>query len=98
MADSTFADGYRDGWESVAGLRPLPDHPTAAQEGEVADYACGFRYGKSDAAERFEPDGTDLPRPSQGSEIRSRCFHAWLSHPKGRKGWGSPAIAWPIGD
>ena len=64
MADRTFEDGYRDGWESVAGKQPLPDNPTQRAEGDPDDYECGFRYGKSDGVERYEPTGEDYPPPA----------------------------------
>ena len=61
MAEQTFEDGYRDGWESVAGTEPLPDNPTQPQESDPRTYECGFRYGKSDAAERFKPGTGSIP-------------------------------------
>jgi hypothetical protein len=64
MAHLTYDEGYRDGWESVAGLRPLPGDPTPPQAGEPRDYELGFQYGKSDALERYEPTGGDCPPPA----------------------------------
>ena len=52
MPDESFQDGYRAGWESVAGTRPLPDDPTMPRPGEPNDYRAGFSYGRSDALER----------------------------------------------
>ena len=63
--DQTFAEGYRDGWESVAGEEPLPVRPTPRADGDEDDYKTGFQYGKSDALMWFEPGtGTKPPEPS----------------------------------
>ena len=61
MAQKTFAEGYRDGWESVAGTKPTPEDPTFPMDGDPLTYECGFRYGASDAAERFKPGTADIP-------------------------------------
>ena len=63
MADRSFDEGYRDGWESVAGKQLFPANPTQRAEGDADTYECGFRYGKSEAAERFKPTGEDCPPP-----------------------------------
>jgi hypothetical protein len=64
MAEQTFEEGYRDGWESVAGTEPMPDKRTPSQDGDLLTYECGFRYGASDAAERFKPGShADSPEP-----------------------------------
>jgi hypothetical protein len=54
MAESTFEEGYRAGWEGVAGTAPLPDVRTCPPD-EPADYVSGFKYGRADALERFKP-------------------------------------------
>jgi hypothetical protein len=54
MTEGTYEEGYRAGWEGVAGAEPLPAVPTC-REGEPADYARGFKYGRADALERFQP-------------------------------------------
>ncbi len=56
VAESTFEQGYRAGWEGVAGTAPLPAHPTRPPKGEPLDYVSGFKYGRADALERFTPD------------------------------------------
>jgi hypothetical protein len=61
MVQKSFAEGYRDGWESVAGTEPTPDDPTFPTDGDPLTYECGFRYGKSDAAERFQPGSAETP-------------------------------------
>ena len=60
MREGTFEQGFRDGWESIAGDKPLPENPSLPQEGEPRDYECGFRYGRSEASVRFTP-GAPLP-------------------------------------
>lgn len=52
MSKGNFDDGYRDGWEGVAGMIPLPSDPTRPIPGEPDDYGAGFLYGRSDALER----------------------------------------------
>jgi len=49
MPTDDFDDGYRDGWEAVAGETPLPDNPTRPPPGEPNDYEAGYQYGRSDA-------------------------------------------------
>lgn len=55
MTDGTYEQGYRAGWEGVAGTAPLPRNPTRPTEARSDDYPMGFRYGRADALERFEP-------------------------------------------
>jgi hypothetical protein len=63
VADSgTFEDGYRSGWEGVAGKAPLPSSRTRPPEGEPTDYEAGFRYGRADALEQFQPGATPRQR------------------------------------
>jgi hypothetical protein len=59
MRVGTFADGYRDGWGSVAGEAPAPTCPTCAPPEEWGDktpFQLGYEYGRADALERFKPD------------------------------------------
>jgi hypothetical protein len=67
MTQGTFEEGYRAGWEGVAGAAPLPSEPTQPPEGTPRDYQHGFEYGRADALERFEPGQTATPatRPPQ---------------------------------
>jgi len=51
----TFEDGYRDGWEGVAGTAEPPSDPTRPPPDEPFDYEAGFKYGRADALERFTP-------------------------------------------
>ena len=55
MTEGTFEDGYRAGWEGVAGNAIMPTNPTRPPPGEPADYVTGFEYGRADALERFKP-------------------------------------------
>ena len=58
MTDGTFADGYRDGWATVAGDAPLPERPTFPPKVEwnsKTAFLDGFEYGRADALERFKP-------------------------------------------
>jgi hypothetical protein len=57
-------DGYRDGWAGIAGTEPIPTHPTRPTEAGPDDYDTGFRYGRSDALERFRPSASVYPRPT----------------------------------
>ena len=54
----TFQEGYRDGWEGVAGDEPLPADPTHPPERERADYEIGYEYGRADALEWKIPKGS----------------------------------------
>jgi len=59
MTEGTFADGYRDGWGSVAGLRPAPECTTCPPLREwdgKNPFQIGFEYGRADALELFQPD------------------------------------------
>src|SRR5687768_12364825 len=38
MGEGRYEDGYRDGWESVAGDEPMPDHPTAPPSHQTRNY------------------------------------------------------------
>lgn len=60
MARGTYEEGYRAGWEGVAGTAPLPQSPARPTD-DPADYVTGFKYGRADALERFRP-GLD-PKP-----------------------------------
>jgi hypothetical protein len=55
MTKGTFEEGYRAGWEGVAGAAPLPAEPTRPPEGTARDYQHGFEYGRADALEEFRP-------------------------------------------
>ena len=55
MPEGAYQDGYRAGWEGVAGAAPLPPNPTRPTEAGLDDYALGFKYGRADALERFKP-------------------------------------------
>jgi hypothetical protein len=61
MADKTYSEGYRDGWESVAGEEPMPEDPTPRRDGDEDDYKTGFQYGESEASIRFRPGTATLP-------------------------------------
>ena len=61
MTGGSYADGFLDGWESVAGEAPPPAEIIYPPEGEPRDYRAGFQYGKSEAAMRFRPGAE--PRP-----------------------------------
>lgn len=64
MAQETYEEGYRDGWEAVAGKEPMPAVMTFPPEGETKDYETGFQYGKSEAITRFTPGGGIVdPKP-----------------------------------
>jgi hypothetical protein len=53
MTEGTYEDGYRSGWESVAGAAPVPSRPTQPPEGEPRTYQLGFEYGRADALEKY---------------------------------------------
>jgi hypothetical protein len=55
MREGTFESGYRSGWQSVAGDRPMPEKPTRPPGGQPADYEAGFQYGRSDALMKVQP-------------------------------------------
>ena len=58
MSKGTFADGYRDGWGSVAGDAPLPKKPTRPPldvQTDMSAFQLGFEYGRADALEQFQP-------------------------------------------
>ncbi|HEU0097491.1 MAG TPA: hypothetical protein VFQ67_01830 [Allosphingosinicella sp.] len=55
MTEGTYEDGYRAGWEGIAGSAPLPRNPTRPTDARPDDYACGYKYGRADALERFKP-------------------------------------------
>jgi hypothetical protein len=55
MTEGTYEQGYRAGWEGVAGTAPLPDDPTQPEPGEPRDYVNGFRYGRADALQHYTP-------------------------------------------
>jgi hypothetical protein len=63
MEERTYELGFRDGWESAAGERPMPESITCPPEGEARDYNAGFLYGRSEAELHFKPGG-DLPEPT----------------------------------
>jgi hypothetical protein len=63
MAEETYEDGYRSGWESAAGEQPMPESMTYPPEGEARDYQAGFRYGRSEGLLHFKPGG-DQPEPT----------------------------------
>ena len=59
--DRTYEDGFREGWEGIAGdAAPSPD-PVYPPEGEVRDYNAGYLYGRSEAATRFTPGSSPKP-------------------------------------
>ena len=55
MTEGIYEEGYRAGWEGVAGTAPLPPNPTRPTEAKADDYALGFKYGRADALEQFKP-------------------------------------------
>lgn len=61
MTDGTFEDGFRHGWESVAGDAFPPPETIYPPEGDPRDYRAGFQYGKSEAAMRFRPGAEPTP-------------------------------------
>jgi hypothetical protein len=64
MAEGTYEDGFRDGWEGIADGEPMPDTLPYPPEGEVRDYHAGFLYGRSEAALHYKPGtGTRDPVP-----------------------------------
>jgi hypothetical protein len=66
MTEGTYEDGYRDGWESVAGKEPMPETMTYPPEGEEQNYHAGFLYGKAEAALHFKPGSSDHPPEATG--------------------------------
>ena len=61
MTEGTFEDGYRAGWESVAGAAPLPAEPTEPPDGTPRDHQHGFEYGRADGLEAFKPGRAGAP-------------------------------------
>ena len=57
MTDGTYEEGYRAGWEGVAGTAPVPPNPTQPPMDESRDYVSGFKYGRADALAQFQPRG-----------------------------------------
>jgi hypothetical protein len=57
MTEGTYEDGYRAGWEGVAGAAPIPTNPTQPPTDESRDYVSGFKYGRADALAQFTPRG-----------------------------------------
>lgn len=57
----TFEEGFRDGWEAVAGDAFPPPAIVYPPEGEPRDYQAGFLYGKSEATMRFRPGADPTP-------------------------------------
>jgi hypothetical protein len=55
MTEGAFEDGYRAGWESVAGAAPLPAELTQPPDGSPRDHQHGFESGRADALEEFQP-------------------------------------------
>jgi hypothetical protein len=55
MTQGTFEDGYLAGWQGVAGLEPIPSHPTFPGPNESRDYVTGHKYGRADALGRSNP-------------------------------------------
>jgi hypothetical protein len=49
--EGTFEEGYQDGWASVAGSDPLPQHATEPFPREQQTPQKGYTYGVSDAKE-----------------------------------------------
>jgi hypothetical protein len=45
----TYDENYQDGWSSVAGCEPLPEHPTQPLAGEERTPEKGYMYGSNDA-------------------------------------------------
>jgi hypothetical protein len=66
MTDGSYEDGYRDGWEGIAGERPIPEPLTYPPEGEARDYQAGFLYGRAEAALHFKPGTSDRPPEPTG--------------------------------
>ena len=54
-AEKTFAEGYLDGWSSVAEGRPCADIPSAFADPGKTEFQTGFEHGRADALERFSP-------------------------------------------
>jgi hypothetical protein len=53
--ETTYEDGYREGWASIANDLPVPRDPRPPPPVRVATYAAGFAYGRLDALERLRP-------------------------------------------
>jgi len=56
MANCSFDDGYRNGWETIAGNVPPPALRTcvpAHEWGRKPAFQLGFEYGRVDALEWF---------------------------------------------
>lgn len=64
MAEGTFEDGYRDGWESVAGEEPMTRETVYPPEGDARDYNAGFIYGRAEAETHFRPSSSNHPKPT----------------------------------
>ncbi len=53
--DGAFNEGYRDGWQSVVGIRPMPADRTRAPpdaSGNLTPFELGFENGRVDALEQ----------------------------------------------
>jgi hypothetical protein len=77
MEDGTYEDGFRDGWESVAGKEPLPATLTYPPEGEARDYQAGFQYGKAEATVHFTPGSSDHPPHQQDIHHHHQADYLW---------------------
>ena len=55
MSDGTFADGYLDGWQSVAGDAALPPVPKTKIPPGKSAFQAGFEYGRAEALWRASP-------------------------------------------
>jgi hypothetical protein len=64
MNERTYRDGYRDGWETVAGKEPMIGRMNYPPDDEARDYKAGFLYGRSEAEMHFKPSATNNPQPT----------------------------------
>ena len=51
----SFADGYLDGWATVAEGRPCGIIPAAYTADGKSEFQTGFEHGRAEALERFSP-------------------------------------------
>jgi hypothetical protein len=55
MAEGSFAQGFMDGWQSVAGEAPMPNIPSLAPPDDKSAFQYGFECGRAEALMRFTP-------------------------------------------
>jgi len=73
IAGKTFAEGYLDGWATVAEGRPCGDIPAAHADEGKSEFQTGFEHGRADALERFSPSSQpcDMGLGSREQRFRS---------------------------